>query len=104
MNQFKFLSHKSHNPYCDIVVNRISIDAEITWGIYISGPNAGQEFCEYYSGPNYIPNSSNKKSYSRCWKDTQDVPKVYRNAMEIAKAYYLDIMIGGLPHIIRTNI
>jgi len=92
MKQFTFLSHKSHNPNCDIVVNKVSIDAEITWGIYISGPNTGQEFCEYFSGPNYILDGTKKRSYSRCWKDIQDVPKAHRNAMEAAREYYLDIV------------
>lgn len=99
MSQFKFLSHKSHNPSCDIVVNKVSIGVEITWGIYISGPNQGQEFCEYYSGPNYVPGSFNKKSYSRCWKDTKDVPKAHRNAMEEARRYYQDVLAESVHYI-----
>ena len=99
MSQFKLLSHKTHNPECDIVENRISIGTSINYVIYVNGPKAGQEACEYYSGPNYHPDSSSKKSYSRHWKDVQDVPKAHKTALEEARAYYMDVMAEGVHYI-----
>jgi hypothetical protein len=95
MSQFKLLSHKTHNPECDIVVNRISIGVSINYVIYVNGPKKGHESCEYYSGQNYYPESPNRKSYSRHWKDIQDVPKAHRTALEEARQYYMNLVSGS---------
>ena len=99
MSQFRLLSHKTHNPECDIVENRISIGVSVNYIIYVNGPRKGQEACEYYSGQNYFLDSLNKKSYSRHWKDVQDVPKAHQTALEEARAYYMDVMAEGVHYI-----
>ena len=95
MSQFRLLSHKSHNPECDIVENRISIGTSVNYVIYVKGPKAGQEACEYYSGQNYFTYSQNRKSYSRYCKDIQDVPKAHRTALEEARQYYMNLVSGS---------
>jgi hypothetical protein len=96
MSKFRLITH---NPECHIVENRISLGASINYVIYVNGPKAGQEACEYYSGQNYFPDSPNKKSYSRHWKDIQDVPKAHRTALEEARAYYMDVMAESVHYI-----
>lgn len=79
-------SHKNHNPNCDILVGHLDDDTDLTYGIYVNGPETGQEFCEYYSGENYCPNSS-KRSYSRMWIPS-NIPVKYKQLWQLLRSNY----------------
>lgn len=87
---FKFNSHKNHNPYCDILEGHLDKDTYITYGIYVKDSSAewkkGDEFMEYYTGENYKV-GSNKKSSSRLYA-IDKIPAKYKAAWEELKAKY----------------
>lgn len=82
---YKFNSHKVHNPACDILEFQIDKDTHITFGIYVKdymGDKCyyqnGKEFMEVYTGSNYNV-SSIKRSYSRVYYFTSDMPNKYKD-------------------------
>ena len=88
----EFLSHKNHNPSCDILCGYIDANSFITYGIYVkecNGIKKGSEFMEYYSGENYVPESK-KKSTSRMFKvyEGQEIPKKYKESLLALKSMY----------------
>ena len=85
-----FRSHKNHNPHCDILEGILDEDSLITYGVYVNGPEKGQEFCEYYRGENYRLGSK-KRSYSRCWKPV-NIPIKYFTRWQLLRSIY-----EGLP-------
>lgn len=84
--EYEFNPHTKHNPYADILAGKIDNDTEITYGIYVKGKDAGEEFMEYYAGENYVV-GSNKRSKSNMWKP-QEIPAKYKNAWESLKQKY----------------
>ena len=72
-SRLKFNSHTVHNPNCDILELTISRDAFITYCIDI---NTKAECMEYYSGKNYVVNST-AKSQSRMYPKLS-IPKKYK--------------------------
>jgi len=86
---FKFNSHKAHNPSVDVLEGHIDKDSFITYGIYVkdSGDKKkGDEFMEYYTGENYKVTSS-KKSNSRIYTSDK-IPAKYKSAWEELKSKY----------------
>lgn len=86
---FKFNSHKNHNPQADILQGHLNRDTFITYGIYVkdsSSRKAGDEFMEYYSGENYNTGST-KRSSSRVYSPDK-IPAKYKAAWEELKAKY----------------
>jgi hypothetical protein len=81
-----FHSHVNYNPDCDILELPMG-ESIITYGVYVSGPRKGDEFMEYYSGPNYTAYGG-KKSYSRCYS-VDRIPKAWRPVWEVLKIVYL---------------
>ena len=82
-NRLNFNSHVNHNPNCDILELKISQDAFITYCVNI---NTGDECLEYYSGSNYVVNSTGK-SQSRMYPKNQ-IPKKYKAVWNGLKEYY----------------
>jgi hypothetical protein len=91
MTNHRLLSHKNHNPQCDIIESRIDKDSHITYGIYVNGPKTGDEFFEYYRGSNYNV-GSNLPSYSLHKAGEDNVPKAHKNRWNAARKYYQDLM------------
>jgi len=91
MTKHSLLSHKNHNPQCDIIESRIDKDSFITYGIYVNGPETGNEFFEYYRGSNYNVGSS-LPSYSLHKTGEDNVPKAHKNRWNEAREYYQDLM------------
>jgi len=86
---YKFNSHKNHNPSCDILQGHLDKETYITYGIYVkdvSSKKAGQEFMEYYTGENYNVGSS-KKSNSRYY-EPDTIPAKYLAAWNELKSKY----------------
>ena len=98
MSQFKFLSHKSHNPSCYIVESRIDKDSYMTYGVYVNGPKTGDEFFEYYRGENYAVGSK-LQSYSLHKAGEDNVPKAHLNAWKAARTYYQDVLAESVHYI-----
>jgi len=92
MTKHSLLSHKNHNPQCDIIESRIDKDSHITYGIYVNGPKIGDEFFEYYRGSNYNV-GSNLPSYSLHKGGEDNVPKAHKNRWNAARKYYQDLMV-----------
>ena len=90
-----FNSHGDHNPECDILEGHIVRDTLITYGIYVKGPKTGQEFMEYYSGPNYKPETTKKKSSSRMYTPDK-IPAKYQNAWNELRSIYQSDYKGSL--------
>jgi hypothetical protein len=84
-----FHSHENHNPDCDIIVGHIDADTDLTYGIYVKGPKKGEEFCEYYSGENYCP-ESRKRSYSKLWKPV-NIPIKYYTRWQLLRSIYQEL-------------
>lgn len=82
-NRLTFNSHTVHNPHCDILELVISNDAFITYCIDI---NTKVECMEYYSGGNYVVNST-AKSQSRRYP-LPSIPKKYKPVWNSLKEYY----------------
>ena len=91
MTKHRLLSHKNHNPQCDIIESRIDKDSFITYGIYVNGPKTGDEFFEYYRGSNYNVGSK-LPSYSLNKDGEDNVPKAHKNRWNAAREYYQDLM------------
>jgi hypothetical protein len=91
MTKHRLLSHKNHNPYCDIIESRIDIDSYITYGIYVNGPKIGDEFFEYYRGSNYNVGSK-LSSYSLHKGGEDNVPKAHKNRWNAAREYYQNLV------------
>jgi len=91
MTKHSLLSHKNHNPQCDIIESRIDKDSFITYGVYVNGPNTGDEFFEYYRGSNYNV-GSNLPSYSLHKAGEDNVPKAHKIRWNAAREYYQDLM------------
>lgn len=89
-----FNSHKDHNPNCDILEGHIDRNTLITYGIYVSGADTGKEFMEYYSGPNYKPESTGKNSSSRIYTPDK-IPSKYQNMWNELRAIYQHDYKGG---------
>ena len=92
---FKRLSynhHSVHNPNCDILEGHLNDDSMLTYGKYVSGPDKGKAFVEYYSGENYCVKSK-LRSYSRCWHSLDRVPKKYKQLIIILQTIH-----ETLPH------
>jgi len=68
--------HTVHNPDCDILEGHLDNDRSITYGTYVSGPDKGKEFMEYYRGHNYMVGSQ-VRSHSRFWHDPVNIPVKY---------------------------
>lgn len=86
---FKFNSHKNHNPSADILQGHLDKDTFITYGIYVKDSGSkkvGDEFMEYYSGENYNVGST-KRSSSRVYSPDK-IPAKYKAAWEELKAKY----------------
>jgi len=81
--RLNFNSHLNHNPECDILELAISTDAFITYYVNI---NTGIEGMEYYSGSNYVVNSTSK-SQSRNYP-VNNIPAKYRAVWNGLKEYY----------------
>lgn len=79
-----FNSHKSHNPYFDILEYQLNNDMFITYTVSISTPMV--EIMEYYSGENYNV-GSNLKSYSRTYKK-ENIPTKYKEIWDQLKEIY----------------
>ena len=78
---YKFNSHKNHNPVVDILEGHLNRDTMITYGIYIKDDGSkkkGDEFMELYTGSNYMSGSS-KKSNSRYYEPSK-IPVKYEAA------------------------
>jgi hypothetical protein len=90
----KFNSHNDHNPVCDILEGHLDRDKMITYGIYVKGPNTGQEFMEYYSGPNYKPESAGKRSSSNYFAPDK-IPAKYQNMWNELRNIYQTEYQGG---------
>jgi len=84
--KIKFNSHKKHNPECDIIEGHLNQDSFMTYGIYVKGEKQGEEFMEYYAGPNYVVGST-VKSFSRLFK-TDKIPSKYKSKWEELKKVY----------------
>ncbi len=82
-----FNSHTDHNPECDILEGHLDRDSLITYVIYLKGPNTGKEFMEYYSGPNYKPESLGKNSRSRLYS-TDKIPAKYQTMWNELRSIY----------------
>lgn len=91
MDIYTFHSHVNHNPDCDILIEQIDRNTIISYGVYVNGPKTGEEFMEYYSGPNYVddPSGSNQaeQNYSRCYS-VDRIPKRWRLEWEALKVMY----------------
>lgn len=85
-----FRSHLNHNPECDILEEPIDQESMLVYGIYVNGSKKGEEFMEYYSGPNYCPEESTHrtKSYSRYYSLDQ-IPKKWKAAWESLRSTYI---------------
>lgn len=77
-NQYKLNSCRNHNPNCDIVEKRIGPGKSINLVVYVDGPRTGEMSVEYYSGPNYHPESVLSKSNSRHWLLPEHAPAKYQ--------------------------
>lgn len=78
-----------HNPYVDSVEGYLDKDSFITYGIYVESTESndiGDEFMEYYSGPNYVPGSK-KKSNSRFYTP-EKIPTKYKELWNLLKHKY----------------
>jgi hypothetical protein len=90
-----FNSHKNHNPNCDILEGHLDRNSLITYGIYVNGPNKGKEFMEYYSGPNYKPESvGTSRSSSRMYQPDK-IPAKYLNMWHELREIYQNEYEGG---------
>ena len=86
---YKFNSHKVHNPACDIIQGHLDKDTYITYGIYVKdagSKKAGQEFMECYTGENYNLGSL-KRSNSRYY-EPNTIPAKYLAAWNELKSKY----------------
>src|SRR6516164_6525741 len=82
-NRLTFNSHTSHNPTCDILELKISRDAFIT---YVFDLTTKEESMEYYSGENYVLDSTSKSiSYHYPYSL---IPKKYKIVWNALKEYY----------------
>jgi hypothetical protein len=88
-NNFRLYSCRNHNPDCDIVKKRIGPGRSINLVVYVSGPRDGELSVEYYSGPNYHPESALSKSYSRHWPSPALVPAKYQADIKDCLDWYL---------------
>ncbi len=88
---FDFKPAESHNPDCDITCMTYR-DEQFCYGIYIGGDKAGQEFFEWYRGPNYVPGASKRlNSYSKHYVEKDGVINTSYNKRLIfykLKEYY----------------
>lgn len=84
--RYRFNPHTCHNPSCDIVEAHVTPQSFITYGVYVSGPRAGEEFMEFYQGPNYKPGSE-VRNWSRCYSVDQ-IPKLWKSSWLKAKEAY----------------
>ena len=91
MLRYKFNSHQWHNPDCDITEVQIDRHSFLTYGVYVSGPKAGQEFMEYYRGENYVAESK-RRSYSRVWKEA--MPETWLPLWFKARQVYREQWMG----------
>lgn len=82
----KFLSHKTHNPSCDILEGTIDDDCYITYVIEVNGPKKGQEAMEYYRGKNYVV-GSRARSYSRIFSPA-NIPVKYYTRWQLLRSIY----------------
>jgi hypothetical protein len=86
---YKFNSHKVHNPACDIIEGHLDKDTYICYGIYVKdsgSKKAGQEFMEYYTGENYKLGSL-KRSNARYY-EPDTIPAKYLAAWNELKSKY----------------
>jgi hypothetical protein len=83
---FHFHSAETHNPDCDITC-MTDHGQQFCYGIYIKGDKAGQEFFEWYKGPNYVPGSS-KKNWSKHYAGVTKIPAHKADHFSILKEYY----------------
>jgi len=90
----KFNSHKDHNPEADILEGHIDRNTLITYGIFVKGPKTGEEFMEYYTGPNYKPESLNKSSRSKYFSSSE-IPAKYKKMWDELKSTYENDYEGG---------
>ena len=90
-----FNSHKNHNPECDILEGHLDRNSLITYGIYVNGPNKGKEFMEYYSGPNYKPESVGTSRSSSRMYTTDKIPAKYLNMWQELREIYQNEYEGG---------
>lgn len=103
--KIEFNSHENHNPSCDILCGYIDKDSFITYGVYVTDYNGikkGSEFMEYYSGENYVLDST-KKSNSRAFKiyEGQEIPEKYREAwLKLKRMYYTTDLKRALEDIL----
>jgi hypothetical protein len=90
-----FNSHKNHNPNCDILEGHLDRNSLITYGIYVNGPEKGNEFMEYYSGPNYKPEAvGTSRSTSRMYTSDK-IPAKYLNMWQELREIYENEYEGG---------
>lgn len=84
------ISPFTSNPECFILQGQIDRDSAITYGIYIRGIYVGDEFMEFYKGPNYVEGAKSK-NYSQHFK-AAEIPniwkKVWTDLKEIAQRDY----------------
>jgi hypothetical protein len=90
-----FNSHKNHNPECDILEGHLDRNSLITYVICVNGPNKGKESMEYYSGPNYKPESvGTSRSNSRMYTPDK-IPAKYLNMWHELREIYQNEYEGG---------
>jgi hypothetical protein len=90
-----FNSHKNHNPECDILEGHLDRNSLITYVICVNGPNKGKESMEYYSGPNYKPESvGTSRSNSRMYTPDK-IPAKYLNMWQELREIYQNEYEGG---------
>jgi hypothetical protein len=82
--QYEFLPAETHNPDCDITSITVMQQEQFCYGVYIKGDKAGQEFLEWYKGPNYVPGSS-KRNWS---KHYNKIPSHKTEVFNDLKEYY----------------
>lgn len=88
----RLLSHQDHNPACDIVEVKIGPGRSFNLVLYVNGPKSGDRAAEYYSGPNYHPESALSKSHSRHWPALDRVPAKYQDRIAQAVRWYPELM------------
>lgn len=81
----QFNSHKSHNPYTDILEGWLSNDGPfITYAINVKGDKVGEESMEFYQGENY---GGTGRSYSRHFTPDK-IPAKFKSAWQELKSMY----------------
>jgi hypothetical protein len=86
-NRAWYHDHTEHNPDCDIVCAMVD-GLNHSYITYVKDLKTGQESCEYYSGPNYLPFSIAKKSFSRHWPNLNAIPVKYMDAWMQMRDWY----------------